>query len=104
MRESSGSHKESVAKKLLRRRLGDIERGVPVTPQLNRCTFNELAEDVLNDYRVNQQRTIKDATRRLNDLCAVFGEHKAANISVPDVREYVVERLAAGLANASTTS
>src|SRR5579862_4044318 len=94
MRESSGSDKETVAKSLLRKQLGDIERGVPVTPQLNRCTFNELAADVLNDYRVNQRRTIKDAERRIKRLDGAFGDRKAANITVADVREYIVKRLA----------
>lgn len=104
MRESSESDKEGVARSLLRKHLGDIERGVPVTPQLNRCTFNELAADVLNDYRVNQRRTIKDAERRLKDLGAVFAERKAANITVADVREYVVKRLADGMSNASVNN
>ncbi len=104
MRESSGSDKEGVAKSLLRKHLGDIERGVPVTPQLNRCPFSELATDVLNDYRVNQRRTIKDAERRLKALCAAFGDRKAANITVADVREYVVKRLADSLSNASVNN
>jgi integrase len=104
MRESSGSDKESVAKSLLRKHLGDIERGVPVTPQLNRCTFNELALDVLNDYRVNQRHTIKDAERRLKKLGEVFRDRKAANITVADVREYVVKRLADDLSNATVNN
>ena len=59
MRERTGSDKETVAKKLLKQREGDSVRGVPITPQTNRCTFDDLAQDVLNDYRANQRRTIK---------------------------------------------
>jgi integrase len=101
MRESTESDKESVAKNLLKQREGDISRGVPITPQTNRATFDDLADDVLNDYKVNQRRTIKDATRRLQDLREVFGDRKAAGITVADVRQYAAKRLADGLSNAS---
>ena len=37
--ESSGSTKHEDAKRLLRRREGDIERGVPVTPRVGRLRF-----------------------------------------------------------------
>jgi hypothetical protein len=39
MRESSETDKESEAKKLLKLRQGDIARGVPVTPRIDRVTF-----------------------------------------------------------------
>jgi hypothetical protein len=57
MRESSESDKERVACSLLRQREGDVERGLPITPRTDRVTFDELAEDVLNDYGVNGVRT-----------------------------------------------
>ena len=58
LRESSGSTKETVARKLLTQREGDIVRGVPVTPRLNRCTIDELFDDVVTDYRVNGKRSL----------------------------------------------
>src|SRR5512139_1807803 len=59
MRESTESDKESVAKNLLKQREGDIVRGVPITPQTNRCTVGELLDDVLNDYTVNAKRSLE---------------------------------------------
>jgi len=58
-RESSGSAKESDAKRLLRLREGDIARGVPITPKVGRVKFDELADDVLNDYLINGRRSLK---------------------------------------------
>jgi integrase len=101
IRESAGTNKDQVARNLLKQREGDIARGVPVTPQTNRCTIDELFADVLNDYRVNQRRTIQDAERRVKDLLAVFGGRKAASVTVADVRQYVAGRLERGLSNAS---
>ncbi len=55
--ESSGSRKKEDAKRLLRLREGDIERGVPVTPQVGRLKFEEAAEALLTDYVVNRRRS-----------------------------------------------
>ena len=49
MRESTESEKESVAKNLLKQREGDIVRGVPITPQTNRATFDELLRPLFAD-------------------------------------------------------
>ena len=88
MRESSGSDKEGVAKRLLRTRLGDIERGVPITPQTNRCTFDELAADVINDYEINDKRAIKEVRRNIEKhLKPVFRGWKAAAITTADIRK-----------------
>ena len=54
--ESSRSAKEGDARRLLRLREGDIERGLPVTPKIGRIRFEEAAKDLLNDYRTNGKR------------------------------------------------
>lgn len=53
MRESSHSTKERAAKRLLKVREGDIERGLPVDPKLNRIRFDEAAEDRQADVIVS---------------------------------------------------
>ena len=51
IRESSERVKEGDAKRLLRLREGEIERGVPVTPKIGRLRFDEAIAGVVNDYR-----------------------------------------------------
>ncbi len=41
--ESSHSDNKDVAKRLLRRREYDIDRGVPVTPQLGKLTYGDAS-------------------------------------------------------------
>ena len=53
-RESSGTTKKMVAKKLLDRREGDIARGKIPGIQFEKVTFDELAEEFLADYRINK--------------------------------------------------
>lgn len=100
MRESSGQVKESDAKRLLKLREGDIVRGVPVTPKIGRVTFNELAEDEINDYKMNGRRSIGNVERRLKKhLLPFFGGRRASLITTADVRAFITARQTDGASN-----
>src|SRR5262245_15089397 len=71
IRESSGTTKPAAARRMLRRREGDVEKGIPVTPKLGRLTFEDAAKDVLNDYKVNGKKTYDDAKRRIDNHLAM---------------------------------
>ena len=62
-RETSGSEKESEARKLLKRRLGEIALGRFIGPDAERVTIRELAEDYLTDYRINARKSLDKAER-----------------------------------------
>ena len=99
--ESSRSAKEGDARRLLRLREGDIERGLPVTPKIGRIRFEEAAKDLLNDYRTNGKRTVKDVERRIDlHLTPYFGGRRMSTISTSDVRALIVQRQAARASNA----
>ena len=55
--ESGRTDHKTEAKKLLRQREADLDRGVPLGPRVGRIRFTEAATDVLNDYRVNNRRS-----------------------------------------------
>jgi integrase len=91
--ESSRSTKEGDARRLLRLREGDIERGLPVTPKIGRLRFEEAAKDLLNDYRTNRKRTLDDVQRRLDlHLKPYFAGRRMASITTSDVRSYIAKR------------
>ncbi len=100
--ESSRSARKSDAIDLLRVRLGDIAKGVPVTPALTRMRFGEAAADLLNDYTTNGRRS-HDNVKRLIELALepYFGGRRMASLSTSDVRAYIVARQADGAANAT---
>ena len=99
--ESSGSRKEGDAKLLLRLREGDIAKGIPVTPKVGRLRFDELAEDVVNDYRANGKRSIKDVERRFRKhLLPFFGGRRTSAITTSHVRRFITVRQEAGASNA----
>ena len=100
--ESSGSRKKEAAKRLLRLREGDIERGVPVTPRVGRVTFEEAAEALLTDYVVNKRRSHNHVRRRVNlGLMPRFQNRRMAQITPDEVQQYVEHRQKAGAANAT---
>ena len=95
MRESSGSSKERVARRMLRSREGDVEHGIPIVPTRDRITFDDAADDLLNDYRTNGKRSLKVCERRVKKhLAPFFRGRLLANITPSDVRAYTAKRQA----------
>ena len=67
-RESSRCKKEVEAKRLLKKREGEISQGKLPGIYFDRVTFDELAEDFIRDYRINQKKSTKRATRSVAQL------------------------------------
>jgi len=102
IRESSGSTKESDARKLLRLREGAVAQGQCITPRSVTIRVNELLEDVIVDWQVNKRRTVRDLKRRITKyLLPFFGGVRASAISTADVRRYILLRQQAGASNAT---
>ena len=102
VRESTGTTKETVARRILRTREGDVERGIPIVPQMGRITFEDAAEDLLNDYKVNGKRTQADAKRRIDlHLKPAFKGKRLLSVTTPAIRSYVVARQDEGAAPAT---
>src|SRR3954471_23744653 len=95
VRESTGTKNETVARRMLRAREGDVERGIPIDPKVGRVTFYEAAEDMLNDYKANRKRTYVDAKRRIDKhLAPFFGNKRLSSITASDIRAYIAKRMA----------
>jgi len=93
IRESSGTDDRTKAKKLLRNRETDIDRGLPVTAKVGRLRFEEAAADLVNEYKVNNRRSLDELMRRLDKhLRPFFGGRRMATITSADVRTYVAHR------------
>ena len=93
VRESSRTQSERVAKRMLRVREGDVERGIPVNPKMDRITFEEAAQDLIHDYEVNGKKSIRVLKQRIaKHLTPVFRGRRMATIRPPDIRAFIVER------------
>ncbi len=72
IRESTGSSKDADAKRLLKKREGEISEGKLPGIYFDRVRFDELAEDFLTDYRINNKKSLKRAEASVGHLYESF--------------------------------
>src|SRR5215510_1651336 len=99
-RESSHSGKEADAKKLLKKRLGEIALGRFAGPRAEKVLLSELAEDLLTDYRIRGRRNVENVKSKVDHLLASFGHDRVKTITTDRIKAYVAKRQAAGAAAA----
>jgi integrase len=99
--ESSHSDKQAVAKRLLRMREGEISQGKLPGIYFDRVRFDELAEDFLTDYRINNKRSIAKAGRSVRHLLREFEGMRATAITTPRIKAYIQKRMDVGASNAT---
>lgn len=100
-RESSGSYRESDARRLLKRRLQETGRGHFVGPSEERVLVTDLLDAVETDYGVNGRRSIQSLPCRLNPLKSAFAGARALDVTEDRIERYRAARLAEGLAPAT---
>lgn len=99
--ESAKSNKETEAKRLLKKREGEISEGKIPGVYFDRVKFDELAEDLLRDYRINQRKSLVRAERSTGHLKDYFEGFKVSQITTPKIQDYIETRQDEGAANAT---
>jgi len=100
-RESTKSKKEADAKRLLKKREGEISEGKLPGIYFDRVKFDELAEVFLRDYRINQRKSLVRAERSTGHLKRYFEGYRVPDINSPKIEDYIESRLEEGAANAT---
>jgi integrase len=91
-RESSGSSNRADAVKLLKRRIGEAGQGRVLGPQAEKTTLKQLAQLLLDDYRVNGRRSLKRVKASVGHLLGFFGDELAMDIAGDRVASYIAYR------------
>ena len=92
----------NIARRILRTREGDVEKGIPINPKMGRITFEDAAKDLINDCAINGRKTKGHVERRIKlALKPAFQGKRLISISTADIRAYAANRQAHGAANAS---
>ncbi len=99
--ENSHSRNRSDALKLLKKRLGEIVEGKLIVLAIERIRFNDLAEMVINDYKINGRRSLIRAERSVSRLNDFFSLDRAMEITSDRITAYVAFRQSQGAANAT---
>ena len=91
-RESSRSVRESDAKRLLKLREGQITEGRFPGLKVEKIRFEELAQDLLTDYKVNAKKSLDRAERSIKQLKRYFEGMRAVDITTDKVNGYILQR------------
>ena len=100
-RESSKSAKKMVAERLLAQRMGDIAKGKVPGIHFEKVSFQQLAEDFIRDYKINQKKSLRRAAQSVDHLNRFFEHYMVPQITTPAIQTYIVERLESGASNAT---
>jgi integrase len=100
-RESSHSKNEAKARKLLKKRIGEVANGQLIGPSEERLSFDDLAKMLIIDYEINGKRSVDSARLSIRHLREFFGMSRAIDITPDRIGAYVRARQEEGAANGS---
>lgn len=100
-RESSHSESEKEARRLLKKRIGEIGTGRFTGLGEERVTFEDLANALLTDYEVNKRRSLRSARLSISHLRGFFGLERAIDITTDRIKAHAANRQREAAANAS---
>jgi integrase len=86
---------------LLKKREGEISEGKLPGIYFDKVQFDELAEDFLRDYRINQKKSLDRAELSVDHLKETFENNKVIDITSPRIENYIEKRLESGASNAT---
>jgi integrase len=98
-RESSHSDKEGEAKKLMKKREGEIVEGRFQGLQIDRIKWDELKDDLISDYKVNGRKSLFRVEISVAHLDKHFKGMRAADITTSRIKKYIEARLDKGAQN-----
>ena len=95
-RESSMSDKETDAKRLLKKREGEISGGKIPGVYFEKVKFDDLADNFISDYRINNKKTLNRAERSVKQFKEFFGGSRVTDITTPRIQSFIEQRLTQG--------
>jgi integrase len=98
-RESTGTTKETEARRFLKEREGRVATGQPILQRADRISYDEVAQDLRQHYRLTGSRDLEEAEDRLKHLDAFFVGKRVATIGTADITAYVAKRQREGASN-----
>jgi hypothetical protein len=84
-RESTGTEKETEARRFLKEREGRVATGQPILRRADRISYEEVAQDLRQHYQITGLRDLEEAEDRLKHLDAFFDGKRIATIGPADI-------------------
>ena len=91
-RESTGSKKEVDARRLLKRREGEISEGKLPGVYFDKVIYDELKAELLTDYELKGRKSLNRLLISLTHLDSEFEKVKVVNIDSARIKKYIDRR------------
>lgn len=82
-------------------REGQISTGGFSGLKVEKVRFDELAEDVINDYKMNGKKSLDRVKLSIKHLMKDFEGHRVTDISTSHIQTFIVRRQSEGASNAT---
>jgi integrase len=96
VRESTGTEKETEAKRFLDGRRGRAATGQPIMPRADRIRYGDVEKDRRAHYEASGSRNLGEYTYRVAHLTGFFDGRRISSIGQLDVDAYTMKRQAEG--------
>jgi integrase len=100
-RESAKTESESAARKILKKRIGEVTSGKFIGPSEERLSFEDMADALVTDYEINKLRSLRSVKLSARHLRGDFALDRAVDITTDRIKKYIRSRQREGAANAS---
>ena len=101
VRHSTETDDKKLAEKIYHKVVIEVIEGKYFAPSVEDVTFQELAEDLLSDYRINLRKSLWRAKISITHLKEFFGDMRADGITSSSIKDFIVKRLEERAANAT---
>lgn len=99
MQEKLGPMFDRDAERFLRLREGQVAENRFYGLMSERIRLEELAQDVINDYKVNGKKSLRRTEQCLDHLSDYFQDTKAIDITTDRIRAFILHRQEEGATN-----
>jgi integrase len=97
--ETTKSDKENDAKRLLKKREGEISEGKLPGIYFDKVTYDDLRAELITDYELNGRKSLNRVNISLMHLDKEFENMRVVNIDTQRIKKYIDKRLAEGATN-----
>lgn len=101
VRRSTETDDKKLAEKIYHKVMTEVTEGKIVGLTVEKVTFDELAEDLMLDYRINEKKSIVRLKESINNLKTMFDGVQARDITTTGVKHYILKRQQEGAENAT---
>jgi len=101
MRRSCETTSKKLAQEIYSKVTTQLKEGKYFEVEAQYVTFDELADDLVVDYKINQRRSLDRTQRSLKHLGFFFVKMRMADITTRLIQSYILKRQEQGAANAT---